>query len=73
MDALVKAALDKAVGSVNRIFELKESEYPSSKDLRIPEPHGFAFDETYDEARSEAISMAVRTVDALRSVLKILD
>lgn len=72
MDALVKAALEKVNDSVGKIFELKESDYPTAEALRKPEPTHSDFNETYDTAKWGAISKAVRAIDALRSAVRLL-
>ena len=62
-DALVEAALAKVNEVINKIFELKPSDYPSQD----------KFLNLYEEAVSEAVAKAIKTVDALRAALKVLE
>jgi len=58
-DALVEAALAKAKETTDKIFELNVSDYLSKDE--------------YFEAVSNAVAKAIKTVDALRATLKVLE
>ena len=67
-DALVEAALVKVNEVTNRIFDLKPSDYPTEE-----KAESVNFKLTYEEAVGEAVAKAIKTVDALRAALKVLE
>ena len=71
-DALVEAALAKTDEVIGKIFDLKASDYPSQEELLKPEML-LSGKQTYEEAVSEAVAKAIKTVDALRAALKVLE
>lgn len=75
-DALVEAALAKVNEVTNRILDLKASDYPRDYPSQ-DEPPGsnmsLDIKQTYEEAVSEAVAKAIKTVDALRAALKVLE
>lgn len=70
-DALVEAALAKVNETIGKIFELKVSDYPGEEELTGDQ--WISGKQTYTDAVSEAVAKAIKTVDALRAALKVLE